>query len=285
MRVLVTRPAGQADGLIEALSHAGLDALHLPMLQIKAVSGAALDDVKDHLVLLQQADLAIFVSSNAVHYTAQVLHGLSVEWPAGLNCLAIGTATHEAIARQQWPLYNELRDGDRTVAALTECGKAQDSEALLARPILQDVKGWCIVLLRGRGGRTVLAEQLQQRGAQVDSIETYQRQRPAYSPEQLGRRLDEFLQPASLHTDHVLDQDCAERALIFASGETLDNFCAYLKQLGREQQFSDIATLVPSERVAKQARAYGQRNVHVAGNASKEAFLQALEKIQANNPD
>lgn len=50
-----------------------------------------------------------------------------------------------------------------------------DSEALLALPELGAVRGQRILIVRGEGGRTLLADTLAARGAQVDHAVVYRR--------------------------------------------------------------------------------------------------------------
>ncbi|WP_275576186.1 uroporphyrinogen-III synthase [Aquitalea magnusonii] len=50
-----------------------------------------------------------------------------------------------------------------------------DSEALLALPQLADVAGQHWLIVRGQGGRALLADTLCARGAQVSLAEVYQR--------------------------------------------------------------------------------------------------------------
>jgi uroporphyrinogen-III synthase len=53
-----------------------------------------------------------------------------------------------------------------------------DSEALLAQDELKAVEGRNILIFRGRGGRELLKEALEARGARVTYAECYQRVRP-----------------------------------------------------------------------------------------------------------
>jgi uroporphyrinogen-III synthase len=53
-----------------------------------------------------------------------------------------------------------------------------DSEGLLALPVLQDVEGQHFLIFRGQGGRELLRETLQARGAKVTVMELYRRELP-----------------------------------------------------------------------------------------------------------
>lgn len=60
-----------------------------------------------------------------------------------------------------------------------------DSEALLAHPDLQDVRGQAIGLLTAPGGRGLLADRLRARGAQVRIAEVYRREALTITPARL----------------------------------------------------------------------------------------------------
>ena len=72
LRVLVTRPEGQAAGLINALTQAGAEVIHYPVLEIEAIE----DNPAQQAILsdLSQFKALIFISTNAVRFTAQTAH-------------------------------------------------------------------------------------------------------------------------------------------------------------------------------------------------------------------
>lgn len=152
-RVLVTRPAGQADTLLTLLQQAGFTALHRPALSIVPLA-ATLPDA----ATLAGYPIILFVSSNAVRCFFAAAPSLS---PFS-RCLAVGPATASA-----------LREAGVTGLA-PESGF--DSETLLALPLLQQVQGLPILLCRGEGGRPLLATTLRQRGARLHELVLYRRQ-------------------------------------------------------------------------------------------------------------
>jgi len=67
-----------------------------------------------------------------------------------------------------------------------------DSEALLALPALREAIARTdarVLILRGEGGRELLAERLREQGASVDYLELYRRFLPAYDPGVLMQRI------------------------------------------------------------------------------------------------
>ncbi len=166
LRVLVTRPAAQAEGLCREIEAVGGRAVRLPVIEIAAAE-------PDEAVLgrLPACDLALFVSANAVvHGLPRVLarHG---RWPEGLPIAAIGGQTARTLADAGLPV------------AFHPVGRS-DSEALLAMPGMQLEAGRRVVVFRGVGGRELIAWSLRARAVEVEYLEVYRR-RPV--PGQAGR--------------------------------------------------------------------------------------------------
>ncbi|MEQ8207093.1 MAG: uroporphyrinogen-III synthase, partial [Woeseia sp.] len=113
---------------------------------------------------LAAPDILIFVSRNAVD------HGLYLA-PDQARLGAIGKATAEAIEA-----------AGRRTDILPANGF--DSEALLAEAPLQNVTGKRILIVRGDGGRGLLGQTLQARGAAVTYVCVYERRPHNTSPEE-----------------------------------------------------------------------------------------------------
>ncbi len=155
--VLVTRPAHQATALVQAIQAVGGSAFVFPALDIEAVATAALSEPLAHLA---GAHIVIFISPNAAQFGMAAIGAL----PPGAQGFAVGPGTARALAER----------GVRGV--VTPAG--HDSEALLALPQLHAVAGKRVVIVRGVGGRPLLADTLRARGATVDYLECYRRVRP-----------------------------------------------------------------------------------------------------------
>lgn len=153
-QVVVTRPPAQAAALAQRLRDAGAGVRLLPLVDIEHPLTA--DDCLAALEALAHADLWIFTSINAV--------------------VALGGRTPARVA----PRIAAI--GPATAARLAELGlrawvpaAGSRSEDLLADPQLGEVAGTTIVIAGGEGGRGLLAETLQARGATVHPLSVYRR--------------------------------------------------------------------------------------------------------------
>ena len=159
-KVVVTRPAKQAGILCDLIERYGGQAIRFASLEItEPADSAAINRLLDRI---DTYDIAIFVSRNAVEGAARLLSGAI---PESLTLMAVGKASARAV-EQQW---------QRPATSPTE---GANSEGLLKTEVLQNVDGRNIIIFRGQGGRELLGETLQQRGASVDYAEVYRRVRP-----------------------------------------------------------------------------------------------------------
>lgn len=242
--VVVTRPAGQAAHLAEALAARGAIPVLFPVL--------AIDDVADIAPLLDVArrlddfDIAVFVSPNAVDKALDAILARR-SWPTRLRAATVGHSSEQALARHG--IADVIAPQDRF-----------DSEALLALAPLQNVAGRKIVVFRGDGGRDLLGDTLLARGAQVEYVTCYRRSRPNADPAPLLR----------LWNDGTLD------AITLTSSEGLRNLCDMVGGLG-QAWLRRTPVFVPHPRIAEQARAVGLANVVLTAPAD-DGLIAGLER-------
>lgn len=228
--ILVTRPAAQADTLAGMIARLGGEALCFPLLEIAAVEDDA--PVRAAGEYLEAYAVAVFISPNAVEYGLPSLLAKRADWPEGVQAAAVGPSTVAALAA------HGVSD------AIAPSGRF-DSEALLALPFLQTrrVAGKRILILRGNGGRELLAETLRERGATVDCVTCYRRSGP-----QDATPLLDWLRAGRLD------------AIAISSSEGLRHLWELLNAPAR-QQLRALPLFVPHARIVEQALALGLRRV------------------------
>jgi uroporphyrinogen-III synthase len=247
VRVLVTRPRGQADHLSRLIEQAGGEAIRFPVIEIVAPSDpAALHQLLDRL---DDFGLAIFVSANAVERGLAAVGTRRRAWPARLRVAAVGAATARVLREQ----------GFTDVIAPAQ---RFDSEALLDLPALRAVSGQRIVIFRGEGGRELLAETLRARGAHVEYAECYRRALPTTDTGPLRQRL----------LDGAID------IVTLTSVEAARNLHSLLGISA--QPLSQLPAVVVSERIAQTCREFGLQPI-VANEASDEAVVEVLQAWRA----
>lgn len=219
MGIVVTRPARQAAALVSQL--AALDATPIVFPAIAILPPSDLAPLARAHAELPRYDAAIFVSANAAEY------GAPGRWPAGVAAFATGPGTAAALTGLG---VADVRIPDTTF----------DTEGLLALPALSDVEGKRIAIFRGEGGRDHLGDALRARGARVDYVDCYRRERPASGAGGLAQAL----------------RDGLVQALTITSSEGLDNLCAML-DAGDRERLAGVPVFAPHPRIAAHARALG----------------------------
>ena len=244
-RVLVTRPAGQADGLIACLRDLGLAVTHLPMLVLETIDPLPGAD-RQRLLDLDNYDDLIFISANAAQYGVAAIRDYWPQFPVRQQYWAVGASTAAVLSAEgltaQYPASN------------------MSSEGLLALPGLQDPGERRMLIIKGEGGRDALRAALAGRGARVDTLSCYRRRAPD---------LD-----AAEYRDAWGDDP--PQLLLVSSGEGLENLARLLSP-GENTNVAHTTIIVPSARVAEQADALGWRDIRRAENASDAAVLVAVE--------
>ncbi len=240
-RVLLTRPAEESAALAAVLSDAGIFSSSLPLLDIEPLP--ITPEQQAVLRNLGRYCAVIVVSKPAARLAVQAL---DQDWPQ-LPWFSVGAATAQVLAehglRVDYP-----QTGD-------------DSEALLQLPALREAIAHPdarVLILRGEGGRELLAERLREQGASVDYLELYRRFLPDYDAGVLMQRIQ------------------LERlnGLVVSSGQ---GFLHLQALAGADwQQVAQLPLFVPSPRVYEMARAAGAEKVVDCRGASAAALLVAL---------
>ena len=234
-RILVTRPVGQSAGLAALIVERGGEAVGFPLIDIAPASDwQPLDDACERL---DEFFMAVFISPNAVDYGLSRIVGRR-PWPEKLRAVAVGPGTVARLA--------DFGIGDVLVPA-----ERFDSEALLALEPLQSnrLSGKRVLILRGNGGREVLAENLRARGATVECVTCYERSAP-----QDGSALMSWLRNKQLD------------AVTLSSSEGLRNLLNLL-DTGSRACLLALPVFVPHQRIAEEAARFGLRRVVLTGPA------------------
>ena len=243
-RVLLTRPAEESLALAATLAEAGIFSSSLPLLEIEPLpvtpeQQATLRDLSRYCAV-------IVVSKPAARLAVRQLHQA---WPQ-LPWFSVGAATAQVLAEHGLNVHYPPT-GD-------------DSEALLQLPALREAiarPDARVLILRGEGGRELLAERLRESGASVDYLELYRRFLPAYDAGVLMQRIQ------------------LERlnGLVVSSGQ---GFLHLHTLAGADwPQVAQLPLFVPSPRVFEMARAAGAEKVVDCRGASAAALLVALRSF------
>ena len=215
-------------------------AIALPGLRVGAI-----DDARSARAALRglTADRVVFVSPAAVRHAFALVPRL--RFAPGVSVCAVGAGSARALARL----------GVRDVVWPRE---RQDSEGLLALPELAKLRGRRVVLIDAPGGRDLLPDVLQSRGARVQRIHVYQR-----GPARLDRRHRAAIATAG-----------APLVVQLSSLETLASLRAQLPETLFARLVAGEA-VVSSERIAAAARATGWRRIERAASAGLVDMIAA----------
>ena len=249
--VLVTRPVHQAQPLAQLIEGEGGRVIRLPTIEITPIENT--EAIEAFIDRLDEFDLAIFVSVNAVRLGLPLVHARR-SWPSRLEVAAVGETTANALH-------------DAGLPCAVKPLPPFNSESLLALDRLQPhaIAGRNIAVFRGVGGRELLAGTLEQRGARVEYAEVYRRTKP--QPDAA----------AQISWDEI---DVA----VVTSSEGLRNLFDLVGETARKT-LRNLPFVVVSERTAALARGLGVKQAPVvAKRPGDEAILNALLGLAAAAP-
>jgi uroporphyrinogen-III synthase len=162
--ILVTRPGGLSNYLQDSIANAYGKALHLPSMNIAPLEDALA--AKQSLASLDDFDILIFVSRNAVKYASQIVADKFRHIQAK-TIIAIGSGTHDELLRVGFTdvVFTDSNTGSDALLDIHELGSVS-------------VTGKKVLIIRGVGGRELLRDKLLERGAEVQYAELYRRIKP-----------------------------------------------------------------------------------------------------------
>lgn len=242
--IMVTRPDPGGAALCELIQAQGDIAVHFPTIIF--APPADMPAYEQAILQLGEQDWLLFVSPQAVRASVPAMRRAWPILPDSVQFAAVGAGTAKA-----------LEEAGYRVACLPT--SEWSSEGLLEADVFQAIAGKRVAVIRGEGGREILEEILQERGAQVISVIAYQRTLPVID-------VSSYL---PLLKDEKIDM------IVCTSYEGVAN----LKQLFGEAGWSalkKIPLLVVSERIKALAQDAGFQTIWVATNASHEAILAAI---------
>jgi uroporphyrinogen-III synthase len=233
MKVLVTRPASQATPWVTRLKGLGIDAVALPLIDIKpAPESLAVVLAWSRINTLR---LIVFVSPNAVeHFFALKPAGLP--WARVLQVASTGPGTTRALLAHGVPQ-------ERIIEPAADSAQF-DSESLWERMSSIDWRDAKVLIVRGDGGRDWLAEMLRTHGAKVTALMAYQRVPPSFTPQQQAVLADSLAEPQ-------------KHLWLFSSSEAIAHLAASVSHADLSRAWA-IAT---HPRIAARAQELGFGNV------------------------
>ena len=240
----MTRPAHQAENLSRLIEEWGGVAFRFPTLAI-----VPLDDsctIQNTLAHLDRYQWLVFISANAVTMHSYYSDGVKIEQFKSVRIAAIGKATALALAQAGLP-----------VDLVPESG--YNTEALLAMPQMQQMKGQSCLIIRGEGGREELATTLRSRGATVEYLDVYKRIIPALDSSQVSL---------------LLAQDKLD-VITATSGDALQNLLIMLEEKNHQQLF-EVPLVVISNRIRQIAADMGFKRIAVTSSPSDAAILETV---------
>jgi len=248
--VLVTRPAHQAEHLVQLIEQSGGKAMRFPTLAIVGVDDV--DEIKKTFQRLDSYQCVIFVSVNAVNFALRA-NGGKIPSSKSVIFAAIGGSTAQA-----------LINADLVVDLVPK--QDFNSEALLAMPEMQHISGQRMLIVRGQGGREELANKLRERGAKVDYLPVYKRIIP---------QVDNISNLSYLIENGL-------NVITITSGEALQN----LVLMAGDQHATairEVPLVVVSDRIRCLAADLGFNRIAVTQSPSDSAILETVIKFVTGN--
>lgn len=235
--ILITRPIGQHESLVNGCIKLGFNVRHLPCLEITPK-----DSSSELLQKSKLADLILFTSRNAVIHAHKQL---PLPW-VNKTVHAIGAATAGTLSQ-----FEQNTEFDPEPPFNSESYLHQIS----SRPAQK------ILIVKGAGGRDLIASELNSKGWEVQTVDVYRRSLPDLSPEDISTAF----------------QIPRPQIISITSNETLENLVTLAK--GHWDLLKDLPLVVNSQRCRDLANSMGfTQQALVANQAGDKGQLELFRR-------
>ena len=246
--IAITRPIHQTHTLAKNIKKVGGWPLCFPLIEIIPSDRTS---TKQQLLMLNDYDVLIFISANAVEECFNVISPNTIKTP---SIATTGKKTAQALSNKG--------------LSVTFCPEKHfNSEALLAIPEFKtkikqsnntdNKKPTKVAIIRGEGGRELLRDELLKTGASVDYIDVYKR----YCPQENLNLLKEQWQQQKL--DVVLLTSALSTAHFF-------------RLANDEAWINELTLLIGSPRMQKEIPAQFKGKILIAEDPSDETLYKKL---------
>ncbi|WP_461519637.1 uroporphyrinogen-III synthase [Porticoccus sp.] len=253
MRVLLVRPRQQDDEFIAGLVGKPVELYHCPVMEIVPLAEQLqVEAIKSSIHNFDRYQIAIFISRTAAYLGLDWLKSAWHVVPKGVRFYAVGKSTAWVLQQNHIPVETPLN--------------TYDSEGLLNLPSLQNVTGKEVLIFAGKGGRRLLEDTLEQRGASVHRCDLYERCVTA---------------KYALNIQALLSNDEVD-VVVAHSGELL--LCLFAVVAAEyHQKLLSLPLLVPGKRVAELAVEQGFRKLIIANSALPSDMVSAILEWYSDN--
>jgi uroporphyrinogen-III synthase len=257
--VVVTRPVEQAVSLAQQLEQWGCDVLLLPALIISPVPWS--EHTRTCLQQLHQFDFVHFSSPNAIRYALEPLAKKPIDWALFTHIGLMGHGSQECMrhyAPESEPLW-----------ITSPAHESWDSESLIEAMACQ---AWAksmrrALLIKGQGGRELLAHWLRSLSVEVEYAEVYRRECVLPNPD-----IETKLQFLSRTSRCIWLLSSSEATF------ALTRIISSMPNPSLQQKLWQSVALVTHERVALAAHQGGFQRV-ILCQPGEQALKAALESL------
>ncbi|SDL86998.1 uroporphyrinogen-III synthase [Modicisalibacter muralis] len=243
-RVLITRPGERAGPLREALEALGADVVTLEAMRLEVLPETPA--TRQAWLDFDRYQRVVVVSPFAAECLAAGLENYWPQLPLAPHFYAVGVGTAQV-----------LHDRLGVRVHLPPASHGDTSEALLRLASLQRLDEQRVLLVAGEGGRALLAESLEHRGARLTRLAIYRRK---------------LLSPTGMPAAHLADGNFS--ALVVTSGELLEHLAGWCSKAALNQPL-----IVSSQRLATLAQTLGYLRPLVAQGATPPALAAVVADV------